>query len=640
MQTVRAFPALSFDDPVLLTAAPGDRDRLFVVERAGRILVFDNDDLVASAQVFLDIRDRVLDSGSEEGLLGLAFHPDYFSNGRFYVYYSASSPRRTVLARYTVSADPDVGDRDSEEILLRIDQPYSNHNGGMIAFGPDDMLYVAVGDGGSSNDPGNNAQDLGNLLGKILRLDADGNAPNDNPLVGQAGVRDEIWAYGLRNPWRFSFDRDDGTLWAGDVGQNAREEVDIVVEGGNYGWRVYEGDRSANNPNGLPASSFRGPVIDYPRSQGGSVIGGYVYRGDRLPSLQGAYVYGDYLSGRIWALVWDGARLVSNTEIAAVASPSSFGEDADGRLYIVAYGGAIHRLVGGSGPDAPPLLSQTGLFRDTANLVPAPGIIEYGVNAPVWADGAEVRRWIALPGSARITFRSTGAWEFPVGTVLAQHFRLSGRHVETRVLVRALGGWRGYSYQWNPAQTDADLLDSGDTETIGSQEWTYPGRADCMSCHAGSAGTVLGVNTRQLNREFDYPAATDNQLRAWNHIRLFTAIIALHTSYESFEDPMDSTASTDERARAYMEVNCASCHRPGGPAPVDMDLAYDTAEDQMRIVNVAAVSGGVRVDAGSRATSVLWQRMSLRGAAQMPPLGTNVVDTAALDLLGTWIESR
>src|SRR5262245_31351070 len=343
-----AFPHLLFARPVFATHCGDGSDRVFVVEQSGRILVFDNDGAVASARVFLDIRDRVTASNGELGLLGLAFAPDYAQSGVFYVDYTTANPLQSRVARYRVSADPDAADRASEQIVLTVAQPYTNHNGGMLAFGADGMLYVALGDGGSAGDPLEHGQDLGTLLGKLLRIDPASTAtyaiPADNPFVGAPGARAEIWADGLRNPWRFSFDRQTGELWLGDVGQGAREEIDVITRGGNYGWNVYEGDLSFHNPGNLPPGSFVAPIHDYGRAAGAAVIGGYVYRGTALPELRGDFVFGDYISGRIWSLRRDGAAVVV-THIADVADPVSFGEDERGELLVVSHGGTLHRLV-------------------------------------------------------------------------------------------------------------------------------------------------------------------------------------------------------------------------------------------------------------------------------------------------------
>ncbi|HEX7044316.1 MAG TPA: PQQ-dependent sugar dehydrogenase [Burkholderiales bacterium] len=342
-----AFPHLSFENPVFITHAGDGSNRLFVVEQAGRIRVFPNDAAARADEVavFLDRAAEVL-SGGELGMLGLAFDPDYAANGFFYVNYTLDNPRRSRIARFRVSADPARAAPESETVLLEFEQPFANHNGGMLAFGPDGMLYVATGDGGSAGDPQNHAQRLDTVLGKILRIAPDGSIPPDNPFAGRPGARGEIWAYGLRNPWRMSFDRQTGTLWAGDVGQGAREEIDIIVRGGNYGWRVYEGTQPFANPANLPADAFLAPVLDYGRELGGSVVGGYVYRGTTLPALAGAYVYGDFLSGRIWALLYDAVAgaVARNVEVARVPGLSSFGQDAAGEIYVTSFDGRIYRL--------------------------------------------------------------------------------------------------------------------------------------------------------------------------------------------------------------------------------------------------------------------------------------------------------
>ena len=346
-----AFPALSLSRMVGMTHPPDGSDRLYVVLQPGRIVSFPNDPNVDTAELFLDIRDRVNDRGEEEGLLGLAFDPQYAANGHLYVYYSASGPRRSVVSRFTAGAGGLQADPGSERVLLEVAQPFSNHNGGQIAFGPDGYLYIALGDGGSRGDPHGNGQDLATLLGSILRIDVNTidstgsyTVPSDNPFVGRAGARPEIWAYGLRNPWRFSFDRATGDLWTADVGQNRFEEVDVIRPGLNYGWNVMEGEecfvRSDCDRTGLEM-----PVAEYGREGGCSVTGGYVYRGSRLPSLYGAYVYGDYCSGRIWALRHDGDEVVEHLQIAdsSLRIPS-FGEDADGGLYILSFDGTIYRF--------------------------------------------------------------------------------------------------------------------------------------------------------------------------------------------------------------------------------------------------------------------------------------------------------
>lgn len=349
-----AFPNLAFTRPVDLQHAGDGSDRIFVVEQRGVISVFQNDTETADKIEFLAIESNVDDAGNEEGLLGLAFHPNYEDNGYFYVNYTAANPDRTVISRFTVSAaDPNQADPTSELVLLEFDQPYSNHNGGQVSFGPDGYLFIAVGDGGSGGDPQNNGQNRKTLLGSILRIDVDQqngptnySIPADNPFANNSdGFKEEIYAYGLRNPWRFSFDSSNGQLWTGDVGQNKYEEVDIIVKGGNYGWNTMEGFHCYNSAD-CAQDGLELPIWEYDRSQGDvSITGGFVYHGTAIPELEGLYVYADYASGRIWSLDGSEPENPSNTELLKAPFPiSSFGIDQNQELYICGFDDKIYKL--------------------------------------------------------------------------------------------------------------------------------------------------------------------------------------------------------------------------------------------------------------------------------------------------------
>jgi glucose/arabinose dehydrogenase len=347
-----AFPNLSFSSPVFLTHANDSTDRIFVIEQVGRIRVFPNNSNILTTKVFLDISDRVL-SGGERGLLGLAFHPDFKNNGYFYVNYTFSTNGNdsTKISRFQVTSNPDSADKNSEVQILKFDQPYSNHNGGWIGFGPDDgYLYIATGDGGSGGDPENRAQNITAVLGKILRIDVDGGTPYvipaTNPFYDSTGsVKKEIYAWGLRNPWRCSFDPATGQLWAGDVGQGSWEEVDIIENGKNYGWRCYEGNHPYNTT-GCNYPEYIYPVWEYSHSVGYSITGGYVYRGQNVPEIFGKYIYADYGTKRVWALTYDGINPPSNELLlTAVNNPTSFGVDQSNELYIVGFSpGNIYRF--------------------------------------------------------------------------------------------------------------------------------------------------------------------------------------------------------------------------------------------------------------------------------------------------------
>jgi len=343
--------------PVALTHAGDGSGRLFVVEQKGRIKVFANSEKTAQASVYLDIRTRVDSSGWEEGLLGLAFHPQHKKNGHLYVNYTAAKQGRTVISRFTVSAkDRDRVDPTSEKVLLTFVQPYENHNGGGLAFGPDGYLYIAVGDGGAGGDPHKHGQNRKTLLGSILRVDVDGGGaskaygiPKDNPYAGNSqGFREEIFAHGLRNPWGIHFDAKTGQLWAADVGQDEWEEIDIIKKGGNYGWSVMEGKHCFEAPKGCNQAGLVPPVWEYSyegKKGGQSVTGGYVYRGKDAPALAGSYVYADFISGHVYALRHDGKgpaanKLLFDTKL----SISAFGLDAAGELYFCAFDGKVYTI--------------------------------------------------------------------------------------------------------------------------------------------------------------------------------------------------------------------------------------------------------------------------------------------------------
>ena len=355
---VVAYPNLKFERPLYFADVPDGSGRVVVLEQAGKVWVFDNRENISPSErtLALDISgEKVSRQGNEEGLLGLAFHPDFKENRQVFLHYSVKDPRRGILSRWTMN-DDGTFERDSEEVLLQVDQPWGNHNGGMIEFGEDGYLYLALGDGGAGGDPKNNGQDLSTLLGTILRIDVDQPSddraygiPEDNPFVDDADAQPEIYAYGLRNVWRFSFDRKDrggtGYLWAGDVGQNKREEIDIILKGRNYGWNFREGfipfDRKQE---GTPPDKMMDPIVDHGRDEAISITGGYVYRGKQLPLLQGAYVYGDYGRGNVWLLRFDG-QVRQNTIFAKVPELASFGLDADGELYACSFDGHIYKFV-------------------------------------------------------------------------------------------------------------------------------------------------------------------------------------------------------------------------------------------------------------------------------------------------------
>ncbi len=374
-----AFPSLSFSSPVDLQSAHDGTNRLFVVEQQGLIQVFDNDAATASSSTYLDI-NTLVDTGSEMGLLGLAFHPEFATNGYFFVNYTTfqNGPLRTVIARYRADPPNAMAVEDSTEtIFLEFNQTATNHNAGQLAFGSDDLLYIGTGDGGSTPQA---APDLTSLLGKMLRIDVDTpgvgtpySIPDGNPWKGSLIFQEEIFARGLRNPWRFSIDEYEGqtTLWVSDVGQNAWEEIDIIEVGKNYGWPTREGDNCYSPPSGCQILGFEPPVWEYPHSGlDGTIVGGYVYRGTALPSLFGDYVYGDYLSGRIWALRYDGVNTYNRQLIDGPNfSLASFGTDDQNELYACYLSGGIFKLENPNAVDTPATATRpnVALRQNTPN---------------------------------------------------------------------------------------------------------------------------------------------------------------------------------------------------------------------------------------------------------------------------------
>lgn len=370
MRPVREFENVRLKRPVQIVTRNDEPDRLYVLEQPGRILVLDRSDTASSeAEVFLDIRPEVRKKNNEEGLLSMAFSPEVADDGTFYLYYSAGSPRRTVLSRFEIAETPDAT-AATEEVLLNVPQPFGNHNGGTVLVGPDRMLYLSIGDGGAAEDPLNHGQNLQTLLGTVIRIDPSRREddrpyaiPADNPFVGREDARPEIWAYGLRNVWRMAFDRETGDLWGGDVGQYRWEEIDLIRKGGNYGWRIREGSHPFRRKDVAPEGiELIEPVVDYPRTDGISVTGGHVYRGAHREKAAGVYLYADYQSGRIWGIrANDGVLTKGPVEVARLRNSliSSFGEDPHGELWICTFEGDEHPGHG-------------AIWRFTGPLEPAP----------------------------------------------------------------------------------------------------------------------------------------------------------------------------------------------------------------------------------------------------------------------------
>lgn len=645
-----AFDPLVFRKAVAMYQRPGDDERWYVVEQRGTIQTFLPGETVMTE--YLDLVAEVDDGSGEAGLLGMAFHPDFALNGRLFLSYTVDgSPFVSNIAELVGTVDG-LSAMGPPQLVLALDQPYENHNGGDIKFGPDGHLYISFGDGGAANDPQDNGQDVNTLLGKMLRIDVDSGTPYaipaDNPFAGGGGSP-EIFAWGLRNMWRFSFDRVTGELWGADVGQNEWEEVDVVERGKNYGWNEKEGTHcfEANEPCDDP--EWTDPVAEYGHGEGESITGGYVYRGTAIPELAGAYIYGDYESGTIWALL-DGSS-APEPILDSGLNISAFGEGADGELYVIDYSSSasrIYRMVpaGETGTgNLPVLLSDTGCVKPSDPTKPVNALVPYDVNVPLWSDGAAKRRWLSLPPGGRIGVESDGDWTLPIGTVLMKEFALGGKRIETRLFVRHEdGGWAGYTYEWDDAETNATLVVDGKTKEIGGQTWRYPSGTECLECHSEPAGRSLGPETAQMNRDFAAGTAhSGNQIAYLERKGLFESDPGDPDTLEAFPAPGDETATLESRARAYLHANCSNCHRPGGTTQSEMDLRASTALADTNTCGVEPLQGdfghpGAKLLLpGDAKKSMLVIRMHLLGEGRMPDVGSSLVDREGSHLVEQWI---
>jgi uncharacterized repeat protein (TIGR03806 family) len=666
----RQWTGISFAEPIFMTQAPRDDGQWFVVQREGKVRAFARD--ATSDSAVRDFASVAVNAAGEGGLLGMAFHPEWPARREVYLSYTRTpatgdpapvcppamtSQLISIISRFT-SKDGTQVDSPPDEIL-RVGQPFTNHKGGMIEFGLDGMLYYGLGDGGSGDDPCGSGQNLGSLLGKILRIDVNAaagkyNVPPDNPFVDTMRARPEIWSYGHRNPFRWHFDRSSGDLWVGDVGQNTWEEIDRVVKGGNYGWNACEGfHKRGDTVNLCSAPGLIDPIVEHPRSEAQSITGGAVYRGSAMPTLVGTYIYGDYITGNIWALTYDADNKPMPKILTTVAGSTlvAFGQGNDGELYTVQISGVISKLVPGAPqpPDAfPQLLSQTGCVDPEDPSQPAAGLIPYEVNSPLWSDGAQKQRWLAIPDGATIAINDDHDWDLPIGSVAVKTFSVGGRRVETRLFMRHDdGGWAGYTYEWNADGKDATLLPSSKLRSIDSKTtWAYPSRSQCLQCHSKATGGTIGLETAQLNRDAIYASTNrlSNQLATFDHIGLFAFPLGQapadmpRLAEPSGDDPVDA------RARSYLHGNCAHCHRPGGGGQGTMDLRYALAFHDTATCNAMNTQGTVGtatqlITPGSPDASILSLRLHATDSKRMPPVAVSLTDPVGTAVIDDWIRS-
>jgi putative heme-binding domain-containing protein len=664
LRAERAFLHLNFKAPVALVPFPGGK-RYVVVEEKGTLHTFRNDPACEKADLFIDLSKEIRGWEKIERCRGvrqsfaIVFDPQFEKNRHCYVMYVLGSKDRkkplengSRISRFRVTeTDPPRIDPASEEVLLS--WLAEGHNGCDLQFGNDGFLYISTGDGEDPSPPDRRqtGQDISDLLSSILRIDVHRAAnglpyaiPPDNPFVGIEKARPEVWCYGLRNPWRMNFDRKTGQLWIGDVGWERWEMIYAAQKGANYGWSAMEGPQVCLPDAKRGPTPILPPAHAIPHPVAASITGGFVYHGARLKGFEGWYFSGDWETRRVFANPVKGATLGDRIEAArTTARIVGWAEEADGELLMLDYeGGGIHRLVmneaGARNADFPRTLGRTGLFAPTAGQVPSPGVIPYAINAPAWTDGAAAERWVGIPGRETIQLIDKNQdWPresiWPKDSVLAKTLSLEKRKLETQVLHFDGQAWNGYSYVWNEAQTNAALAppEGAEIDLGGGRKWKVLARATCLTCHNPWPGYSLTVNGAQLKSE---------------PLKVFQDGAILPKSIprpKPLVNPYDETAPLDERARSYLAVNCAHCHRFGGGGAAKIILLHDVPVAEMKLESVRPTLGmfdltdPYLVCGGDPSRSALLFRISKLGQGRMPHLGSEVVDEAGVRLLRRWI---
>ncbi len=660
VQFTRVFANVPLTKPMVLTQLPNDKTRFFAAERAGQIVSFPVTN--PTAKTVVATLPGTVNTAGEGGFLGMAFHPRFATNGYVYISYTTdggATGMRSTLIRMT---SPDNGATFGNPVTLiaPFDQPATNHDGGDLHFGPDGFLYATFGDGGGANNQYGHGQEKTGFFSKLLRIDVDNGTPyaipNGNPWKAGGG-EPSAYAYGFRNPFRFAIDSVSGDVWVADVGQGRYEEIDRIVPGGNYGWSVREGAHCfPATVTNCQTAGLVDPVFEYDHSVGLAIIGGFVYRGTKLPGLIGKYVFADYVRGQIWVLEQGADGTYSSLQLnpgGPFNAWTGFGEDGDHELYVMDASSRVFALE----PDAtappptafPQKLSDTGCVDKADPKKPVAAMIPYGVNSPLWSDGAEKDRFFAIPDGTTIGVDATsGDFDFPVGTVTMKSFRVGGKLVETRLFVKhADGEWGGYSYEWNDAQTEATLLPANKTRALaGGGSWYYPGRGECFTCHSQVAGRSLGPEITQLNGDFVYTSTNriSNQLATLDKLGYFTApLSAPPSALPKMPTPTGSAGTLEERGKAYLHSNCSFCHQPGGTGRGTMDFRYSQPFASMGACNADPTAGDLGVASakifvpGQPNQSILSLRTHATDQNRMPPLASKLVDTAGTAVLDAWI---
>jgi len=653
------WPHISFDDPLDMTLLRSE-EKLFITERDGKVwsLPADLQSRPDGADLMLDANEMIPDLLR---LLGLEFHPDFENNRRLYLYYAINTTTNNrfelELSEFTMDADWRTVP-GSQKVFLHF--PGNGHTGGDIQFGPDGMLYIPIGDLTPPSPPDGNlsGQNLGDIASTILRIDINRKdpglpyaIPKDNPFVNLEGARPEIWAYGLRNPWKLSFHPESGDLWVGDVGWEKWEMVHRVEKGGNYGWSTMEGPMPTNNGQDNGPSPISPPTAAYDHIQGASVTGGYFVTSPRIPDLQGKYIYGDYVTGKVWALDWDGKKVASNRVIADTRQAIvTFGQDNKGDLLFVklAQQTSLQRLVPNPAKDRsedfPQLLSKTGIFTDLPAQKADKGVYDFKIHSPIWHDGYEADYWVAMPNKTGITTlpdKRRGSpvlnYRKPKDMVLAKTIHKDGHKVETQIL-HYDGYWKGYSYQWNDTQTDAALVRrEGLNTTISGEPYRFSSRDECIRCHSSNFNRPLAFLPGQMNR--------DGQLKKFHGLGIVDDVFVEIAKAQPLTDPLDETQPIELRARSWIHSNCSHCHKVSGGSGLTAQMNTAVPTSSMELINFQpnkgyfGLEGAPQIDPGNPYNSILYYRIATRAAGHMPMFGARTLDKSGVQIIHDWIRS-
>jgi glucose/arabinose dehydrogenase len=580
----RAYPKLKMNFPILVRHIPGSDQLLTINEESSYgdtvINQMNDDPNTAASSKILALKGVAYD---------IAFDPRFKENGFIYIGWNGAGEKEKAkhskVTRYTMSPRPPYKlDKDSAKLI--IEWASDGHNGAAVCFGNDGMMYITSGDGTSDSDTNVTGQRMDLLLAKVLRIDVDhpdkGKAysvPKDNPFVNLKDARPETWAIGLRNPWRIHCDKKTGHIWVGNNGQDLWEQIYFVRKGDNFGWSVYEGSHPFYLNRKLGPAAHTKPTLEHHHSEARSMTGGLVYYGEKYPDLIGAYVYGDYSTGRIWAAKHDGNKVVWHKELAQTRLQiTGFGTDSKGEILICDHNGnnegGLFALVPTPKETKPKTfpkkLSESGLFTSVNGHKMQPAMIPYSVNSPLWSDGAYKERWLGLPGAdSTIDYKRNRGWGFPDQTVIVKSFALefeegkpeSRRWIETRFLTKQGKEWFGYSYRWNDEQTDAVLVESMGADKdysirtrtgLKAQRWHYPSRSECMVCHSRAAEWVLGLSEAQMNKDLDYGGCIDNQLRVFDHLGLFKQFNKGDQTKEILREQLEAQGWDERKIKEYL----------------------------------------------------------------------------------------